>query len=256
MFIQKIVQHTKNSHSSNSITINGSSMTFNGSSVTINGRTILGKHHVSTATQQFSKLKKITGKGIEAIAIVSEIADVEVVATDSKFIEANLDGKKNEKCNYCFEFNKSRNQLEILVDVKDGCFIGEAKLKVSVPKQLFDEISIETTSNDIKVNRDVSANILKAKSVSGDIETSAIFNKSKISTTSGNVEIIVEVPKEDMVLIVDTISGDVRAKLDKIKYLGLYTNTISGKVKNKHKEGEMYEADVTISTISGDIKIS
>ena len=51
------------------------------------------------------------------------------------------------------------------------------------------------------------------------------------------------------------MSGDVSAEFNNIGHINLSTSSMSGDVRNRHKESRGYNADVYISTMSGDIRI-
>ena len=51
------------------------------------------------------------------------------------------------------------------------------------------------------------------------------------------------------------MSGDVTAAFINIGHINLYTKTTTGDVRNRHKEGKGYTANVDVYTMSGDIKI-
>ena len=51
------------------------------------------------------------------------------------------------------------------------------------------------------------------------------------------------------------MSGYVSAEFNNIGHINLSTSSMSGDVRNRHKESRGYNADVDISTMSGDIRI-
>ena len=51
------------------------------------------------------------------------------------------------------------------------------------------------------------------------------------------------------------MSGNVSVEFNNIGHINLSTNSMSGNVKNLHKERRGYNADVDISTMSGNISI-
>lgn len=71
------------------------------------------------------------------------------------------------------------------------------------------------------------------KTQSGDLESNATFANASITTMSGDVELYINA-KENIFVEISTMSGDVR---------------------NRHKGGTGYTANVDISTMSGDIRI-
>ena len=72
---------------------------------------------------------------------------------------------------------------------------------------------------------------------------------------SGDIELYIEAIK-DINVNISSMSGDITAEFSNIGYINLYTNSMSGSVRNRHKEvKDGYNADVDISTMSGDIRI-
>lgn len=80
------------------------------------------------------------------------------------------------------------------------------------------------------------------------------FDEKKVENCR-NIELYIEAIK-DINVNISSMSGDITAEFSNIGYINLYTNSMSGSVRNRHKEvKDGYNADVDISTMSGDIRI-
>lgn len=233
------------------ISINGK--VFSGSNVTIvNGRVISGGR--IGKLQNFDERKSEECSSVEKITIDSTFGDVNVSISNSSKIEAHFYGKANIDGDVNFDVQVVNRELRITLKSTGNCFNGNWNLDVTIPKKTFKVISVKSSSADITLNEGVSTDYLKVKTQSGDVETNATFNKVSVSTMSGDVELCIDAT-QDINVEVSTMSGDVSAEFNNIGHINLSTSSMCGGVRNRHKESRGYNADVDISTMSGDIRI-
>lgn len=234
------------------IYINGKRYTGNNVSI-INGRVVNGGGE--SETRKFDERKYEDASNIEKIVIDSVSCDVNIVASDTSKIEAHLHGQANSDGNLRLDVSKVRRQLKITVRNEGLFFNGNLKLDVTVPYKIFKEISIKTVSANVTLNENVLTEELRVNTTSGDLNTSATFTEARVTTVSGDVDLFLHA-KQDIAVEISTTSGDVSAEFGNIGHMNLYNDTMSGDIRNRHKEKEEgYIADVDISTVSGDIRI-
>lgn len=234
------------------ISINGKR--FLGGSVTIvNGRIIKGGENGKY--QKFDEKKVENCRNIDKIAINSTFADVNVSVSNSSKVEAHFYGEANLDGDVNFDVRVVNSELRITLKFTGNCFNGNLKLNIAIPQKIFKVISVKSSSADVILNEGVSTDYLQVNTQSGDLETYATFNTVSASTMSGDIELYIEAIK-DINVNISSMSGDVTAEFNNIGYINLYTNSMSGSVRNRHKEvKDGYNADVDISTMSGDIRI-
>lgn len=231
--------------------INGKS--FTGNCVTIiNGRVISGGE--TGKLQKFDEIKTEDCSNIDKIAIESTIGDVNISASNSSKVEAHLHGNAIVDEDVNFDVRVVNRELRITLQYTGSCFSENLKLDITVPQKTFKAISAKSSSADITLNEGVSADCLKLKSQSGDLEVNATVNNVSASTMSGDVELCIDA-KQDINVNISTMSGDVSAEFNNIAHINLSTSSMSGNVKNHHYGVKGYTADVDISTMSGDIRI-
>ena len=234
------------------ISINGKR--FLGGSVTIvNGRIIKGGENGKH--QKFDEKKVEDCRNIDKIAINSTFADVNVSVSNSSKVEAHFYGEANLDGDVNFDVRVVNSELRITLKFTGNCFNGNLKLNITIPQKIFKVISVKSSSADVILNEGVSTDYLQVNTQSGDLETYATFNTVSASTMSGDIELYIEAIK-DINVNISSMSGDITAEFSNIGYINLYTNSMSGSVRNRHKEvKDGYNADVDISTMSGDIRI-
>ncbi len=205
--------------------------------------------------QKFNETKTEDCSNIETIAIDSSVANINVFVSNSTNLTAHFYGKAETDGNVNFIIKTKNNELKIIIQFTKNCRNANLKLNVIIPQKKFNVISANTSSANITLNKGISANFLKVNTQSGNVKTSATFNNFSASTKSGNVKLCIDAI-EDNNIDISTMSGNVSAEFYKIKHFNLSTKTMSGNVKNNHKkESNCYNANVNISTMSGDIKI-
>lgn len=155
------------------------------------------------------------------------------------------------------DFNVYMIKRELKIELKSeaNSYGKNLQLDVIVPHKIFKEISIESiTSGDINLSENISTEYLKLKSGSGDLKTSATFDKASINSCHGDVELSIYANK-DICMEITTRSGDVSTKLNNIRHVNIATKSVIGEFINHHTEATGYIANVNISTITGDITI-
>lgn len=233
------------------ININGRN--FSGSNVIIvNGWVINGGG--TGKPQNFDERKSEDANSVEKVTIDSTVADVNISVSNSSKIEAHFYGQTDIEVDIDFDVRVVNRELKITLKFTGNCYNGSLKLDVTVPHKTFKAIVAKSTSADVTLNEGVSMEYLKIKTQSGDLETNATFTNASVTTMSGDVELCIDATK-DIAVEISTMSGDVSAEFNNIDYIDLSTSSKSGDVRNRHKRGTGYTADVDISTMSGDIRI-
>jgi hypothetical protein len=233
------------------ININGRNF-FGSNVINVTGRVISGGG--TGKTQNFDERKSEDASRVEKIAIDSTVIDVNISVSNSSKIEAHFYGQADIDGDIDFDVCVVNSELRITLKCIGNCYNGSLKLDVTVPHKTFKEIAAKSSSADVTLSEGVSTEYLKVKTQSGDLETDAIFTKASIATMSGDVGLYIDAT-EDISVEISTKSGDVSADFDNIDNINLSTSTMSGDVRNRHKGGNGYTADVYISTKSGDIRI-
>lgn len=234
---------------------------FNGNNITggnfFNGSN-LGERGISGLwtgiPKNFDEWKSEDAGNVERISIDSISFPVNISVSNSSKVEVHLYGQANLDGDIDFDVSVVNRELKIAFKLAGNCYNNNLKLDVTVPHKTFKEISVKSSSAGITLNEGISTDYLKIKTQSGNLETNATFTNATITTSSGDVELYIDANK-NISLEIFTSSGDVSAEFNNIGYLNLSTNSSSGDVRNRHKAGTGYTANVDISTSSGDIKI-
>lgn len=204
--------------------------------------------------QKFDERKVEECSNIENITINSKFVDVNVYVSNSSKVEAHLYGEADINGDVNFDVQVVNRELRITLKYPGNRFYRNLQLDVSVPKKTFEVISAKSSSADITLNKGVSTDYLKVNIKSGDLETNATVNNISVFTMSGDVKLCIDATK-DINVKVSTMSGDVSAKFNNIGHINLSTSCRCGDVINCHTGSRGYNADVDISTMSGDIII-
>ncbi len=196
---------------------------------------------------------------ISILDIVSDSSDIIIKKTESDAIKVSIYGRKNDD----YKVKIKDNYLYINNDKKiDFCigFCPNTKIEVLLPEKEYNKLKLRTVSGDINVD-EISFNDITTNSTSGDIKINKALNAT-IKTISGDVEF-----NELGILEINTTSGEITGDItDKIT-----ARTISGDIKidkiNKYCQISTTSGEITISSltlekdsllksISGDIRIS
>lgn len=233
------------------VIING--RVFSGNNVTIiNGWVINGDE--TGNLKQFDEWKFVDCSNVDKITIDSNICNVNVFTVNSPKAEVHFYGEATVDEDVNFDVSIVKHELRITLLFTGNCYNGNLKLDVTIPTRTFKVITARSSSGDITLNSGVSAEYLKVKTLSGDLETDATVSNVSVSTTSGDIDIYIDAI-QNLSIEASTTSGDVSAKFNNIGRINLSLQSISGNVRNRHRENRGFTADVDISTISGDIKI-
>ena len=235
------------------IQING--VSFSGSNIQIIGNRILGGE-AAGKKQTIDDKREIDSSNVEKMSINSIFADVRIVPSDSNKIEVWCHGEAEISGVINFDVQTVENLLKVILEFNGDFwwYQGTIRLDITVPKKLFKKISFESKSSDLTVENGVLAEVIKADTMSGDVEIAFSSNEIEVSTQSGDVDLEVNATS-DVRAKVSTMSGDVTACFNNIGQLNLSTKTMSGDVENHHKARNGYTANVNITTMSGDIDI-
>lgn len=227
--------------------------TFSGSTITgKNGRFVNGGG--TNSTQKFDERKLVDGSTIERITVSSAVADISVSPSESSTIEAYFHGQADISGDIKFDVSVVGRELKIMLNFTGNCYNGCLNLDITVPKKCFEAITATSSSADINLGEGISAKSLKVNTKSGTFKSQMAFASASVSTKSGDVELHVDA-KNDIVVDISTMSGDVWAEFSHIDFIDLSTRSMSGSIRNRHRSEHGYTATVDISTMSGDIEI-
>lgn len=193
---------------------------------------------------------------IENVVIESTYTDVVICplkATND--IQLVLYGRASKNDNIEIE-TKIVSEGVLFIKVKNqNEEVNSVKLYVELPeKRYFDNISVKTDFAKIDVKERISAEQISLTSNSGSIKTKADAPKTKINSSSGNVDFYAN-PMSDIIVAINSSFGDIFANLKNISVLQL--NTKTGGTLSKYFKGKSggYKAVAEIKSIIGDIKI-
>lgn len=225
----------------------------------INGGSIICENgrDVSTnmaCTTKFDERKSVDGSTIERITVISSVADISVSPSESSTIEAYFYGQADISSDIKFDVSVVGHELKIMLDLTGNCYNGCLNLDITVPKKCFEAITATSLSANINLGEGISAKSLKVNTESGSFKSQMAFANASVSTKSGDVELHVDA-KNDIVVDISAMSGDVWAEFSHIDFIDLSTRSMSGSIRNRHRSEHGYTATVDISTMSGDIEI-
>ncbi|WDV47009.1 DUF4097 family beta strand repeat-containing protein [Clostridiaceae bacterium M8S5] len=231
-------------------------------------------------------------EGVTDISIESVASNITIIPSKSNKFQAHLYGtakgyKEGKEPKLICKREDDKIVLEI--DHKGsktfGKFVSRSfkcKLDIEVPKSVYKNIKVNSTSGDIKIN-DISTNDFSIKAVSGDIEVKdckvddisckntsgdiiidKISAKVTASTVSGDVEL--NMIKMNGDIKANSISGDIEVSVPEKSDMDLYMKTTSGTleadVSGKNSSKNTISATigngtnkVNLTTISGDVSI-
>lgn len=238
----------------NKIFVNGSVVNVKGNNVTIvNGRVISGEE-TKGETKKFDLIRTEDVNNVEAITIDSEFVNVCITGTKSSNIELNLYGEAEVDGKLDLDVERIHRELKISVNAQGNFFNSNLQLDIALPPKKFESITINGVSADVDIYNEASAKVLKVKTVSGDIGSTAIFERGYVETKSGDINLRIKA-ESDFNVEVNTVSGNVNLHLTNIEDLNIHKYSISGDFRNHCRSQSGYTANVDITTISGDITI-
>lgn len=137
-----------------------------------------------------------------------------------------------------------------------GCSSKELTADIAIPNKLLENLSVVTDSGDIFVEESVLfVNGLSVFTNAGYIECYAPFRTSFAATSeSGDCDLFINARKH---ITVDfkTTSGNFLGVLSNVGMVQLCTSKTTGIIRNRHTDRLGPSADITISSVSGDIRI-
>ena len=218
----------------NSINISGN---ISGSNITISANNNINGN-VSAKRRNFDKKEAIDASSVEKIDIASDVAvNISASNSNSSKITVHFHGQagiaeEDIWLYHCIVEHELRIQLKFI----DACFDSNLKLDIKVPYKTFKAIFANITSADFNLDEGVSMESLRVR------------------TTAGNVKLNIYALK-DIEVGISTTSGSVSAVLNNINFAYLSTRSTSGTIRNYHKSGNGYMANVDIATRSGNITL-
>ncbi|KEK24445.1 DUF4097 family beta strand repeat-containing protein [Bacillus gaemokensis] len=205
---------------------------------------------------EIHKKETLAGEKINEIEVKTSAADVEIVTVDSKDIEVLLDGDISKELvdKYKFEVKEENNRLNIKfsknrnsVDLEIGTTAG-VKLQVKVPKQLYENVKVITSSGDF-VAKEIEAKTVNINTSSGDISLLQFNINEKLTakTSSGAIETNKSKVK---VANLETSSGKIR--VDGLHARESAFTTSSGDIEYNTRS---LQGEIECHTSSGDVKM-
>ena len=235
------------------IVINGKVFTGNNISI-INGR-VVGDTGRSGKTQQYDETRREDSTNIDRISINTETIDVSLTPSDASEIVARMHGAAEHDGSVNFDFRTVNRELMITLDFSGSFFDGKLNLDISVPRKTFKVISMTTKTGDLTLAEGVSAESLKVKTQTGDVESEASLNDISIDTQTGDVDLCINATT-DIHFDVNTQTGDVSTTFKNISLLYITTKSTLGDVKNCHAPTPYgHSATGRIRSQTGDIRV-
>lgn len=220
--------------------------------VIVNGR-ILNRGDAGKR-RKIDEKKLVNVEGIERITIISSVFDINIFSSESSKIEAKCYGELNIDGEVELKTYVTNQELKIALIMYGNCYDGNLRFDVIVPRKMFKRLAAQSVSANIKIDKDVSAETIKAETKSGNIVTLATFNNAFLDTISGNIRCFIEAISNIRAKF-STTSGDVSAEFAKVEKVNLFARSVSGDIENLHRAEKGYIADVKVTTGSGDIQI-
>ncbi len=198
------------------------------------------------------KNETISLENIDQINFNTKSSDVQVYVSNTKELRIVQYSAKKAKEKDLFTYKKEGSTLTI----EDNhnyfcigfCFNVDTRYEIYLPKTYTKNLNINEISGDITIEElDLSLNSLSLKTTSGDIEinNNVTANNLTIDTKSGEIKTNnIKSNKTD----IQSISGDLY--LESLVSKDIYLHTISGEVEVNKIEGKL-----EIKTTSGDIEI-
>jgi DUF4097 and DUF4098 domain-containing protein YvlB len=191
---------------------------------------------------------------VENIDIIIIGSNVEFITTENSNIDIKWTGEiiaENALKRFQPEITRDKKTVKVIMKTNKKYNNGNSKykstVKIEIPNKVFNQISVNTVSGNVKNTNLIKSDNFQLKTVSGDGKLINIQSeKSHFATTSGDVSINSITVKD---FTAKTVSGDFKIK--NLESSNISFNSTSGDLNI-----EMMKAnDVTAKTVSGDIKI-
>ena len=112
----------------------------------------------------------------------------------------------------------------------------------------------EIKAEDLIINEEVKMNDLTVISNNGNLEIKAKFSVIYVRTVRGDVNIATNAD-DDIFVVLSSKTGNISVELSNIKHINLSLDTRTGRIRCRHREKVGYDADISASTVTGNIKI-
>ena len=223
-----------------------------GDVIIVNGKVINGDD--SNSYRKFDEKKSKDCTNIDIITIYSTFAGINISSSDSSEAVAHVYGEGSIDGDINFNVSANGRELKISLDMDNESFSGNLHFDVTIPKKIFNLISISSLSAKITLDDQVSAKALKINSSTGAVNSKANAQNYNVTTVSGAIKLSINA-KQDINANISSTTGAVTAELINISHANLLASSVFGKVMNYHKGTTGYTASINVSTMSGRITI-
>ncbi len=187
-------------------------------------------------TEPINEQRTLEGVGVKKIQVESDIASIRVFQSHNHQISAVLEGKMDvkRKENLVFQLDKQEDavQVKLQIDSKGSAFSfpdfgsNQVELSISLPKQLYDEVTIETNVGKIEIDQ-LEASQLDVETDVGKISIDRFYGeKATINSDIG----LIQVEKSKAAFDLTTHTGKVEMRLDSIEH-DIFIKSDTGKVE-------------------------
>lgn len=209
------------------------------------------KFTFNTETKQV-KNQTISLENIDQINFSTKINDVKIIPSNINELRVVQYSSKKTKEKNLFTYKKQNNTLTIEDNYNEFCigfcFNINARYEIYLPYTYTKDLNISGISNDIVIEQgDIKLNNLSLKTTSGDIKINSNAKAHSITLDTKSGEIKSSHLKANNIKI-QSISGDLN--LETLISKDIYMHTISGEIEVNNLTGKL-----DIKTTSGDIEI-
>ncbi|MFC4811135.1 DUF4097 family beta strand repeat-containing protein [Paenibacillus sp. GCM10023250] len=204
----------------------------------------------SFGTEKVEREQAVSAAGIRAIELKTGSVDVKIVPGEGTEAKASLTGRASKRYLAKLELKLEKDGDTLKVGFQDhagfrfGFNILNLNLKLELPKQAYERLTMSTGSGDIAVDG-VRVDTAELKGGSGDVDISRVQAKAlSVSIGSGNLH-FADVTAEDA-LTVKAGSGDVTVS-------GAQAKLVNVDVKSGDVDLADADAELEVRTGSGDI---
>lgn len=207
------------------------------------------KRHINIKKkEEASEIKKIKIISVFDINILSEYKE------NVSDIKAHLWGSIETDGEVIFNVFKENDEIKIITDLTENSHNRFLQLDITIPKKIYDTIEFESNLASVHFGREIRANSIKAKTISGDISSNTTFTNASIITNSGDIDISNKAEK-DIFMEIYNKNGNITLEFINIGNIDFEISKTSGKIKNNRKNEIGYNANVKIRTLSSNIYI-
>lgn len=211
-------------------------------------------------TQNYNEKKVFKQNEVTKIIVDSSFVDVYVHASDkTDKITVKLHGCVKIDGNINYNLSVQSSILRVFLDYSGFCSYNENEFKfeITVPKKIFNKISVHTSSSNIFIN-DVISSRITARSFDGNIFIASSSDYLSLSSETGKITCSLTPINKEIAADVSTISGNISVKFNRITQIHITADAnIRDKIKNIFAPTEHgNEAFFDVTTESGEINIS